>query len=122
MDTDGQRMLKFPIREKLDRFLFFKKARLKQEIGFHHRIFREAIEVSHMNDGKVFFKRGTKPSFGKASLERHLASLKTRFGSSPGTGILTFGSPAGCFAMARSNSSAHSFPLSSCSFRRIQLI
>jgi hypothetical protein len=64
-----------------------------------------------MDDGKVFFKRGTKPSFGKASLEGHLTSLKTRFGSSSGTGILTLRSSAGSFAMAGSNASAHPFSL-----------
>jgi hypothetical protein len=122
MDSDSKRMLKLPIRKKLDTFFFFCKARLKQEIGGHHRILRETIEVPHMDDGKVFFERGTKPSFGKPTLEGHLASLKTRFGSSPGTGILAFGPPAGSFAVTRSNASSHSLFLFSRSLRRSQFV
>jgi hypothetical protein len=118
MDTNGQGMLKLPIGKKLDRFLSFKKTGLKEEIGFDHRILREAIEVSHVDDGKVFLKRGTKPPFGKASLNRHLTSLKARLDSSSGTGFLAFGAFAGRFAMAGSNPSAHTFSLFSCSFRR----
>jgi hypothetical protein len=95
---------------------------LDEEKGVHHRIFGEAIEVSHVDDGKAFFKRGTKPPFRKATLKRHLASLEARFGPSAGTGILTFGSFAGCFAMAGSDASPHSFNLLSRSFRRAQLI
>jgi hypothetical protein len=83
MDADNKRMLKFPIRKKLDPFFLFCKARLNQEIGVHHRILRETIEVPHMDDGEVSFKRGTKPSLGKPTLEGHLTSLKTCLGSSP---------------------------------------
>jgi hypothetical protein len=122
MDADGQGMLKLSIREKLHRFFLFEKARLDEEMGFHHRIFGEAIEVSHVDDRKVFLERGAKPPFRKASLKRHLTSLKARFGSPAGTGILTFGPLAGCFAMAGSNASPHSLGLSSRSFRRAQLI
>jgi hypothetical protein len=122
MDADGQRMLKLSIGEKLHRLFILEQARLDEETGFHHRIFREAIEVSHVDDDKASSKRGTKPPFRKASLKRHLTSLKARFGSSPGTGILTLVAFAGCFAVARSNASPHSFGLFSRSFRRAQLI
>ena len=118
MDTDGQGMLKFSIGEKLHRFFFFQKAGLNEEIGFYHRIFREAIEVPHVDHGKVFLKRGAKPSFRKASLKRHLTPLKARLGSSPGTGILTFGAFASCFAMAGTNPPAHTFSLFPRSLRR----
>jgi len=100
MDTDGQGVLKLSIGKKLHRFFSLQKAGLDQEMGFHHRIFREAIEVSHVDDGKVFPKRRTKSPFRKASLKGHLASLKAGFGSSAGTGILAFVAFAGCFAVA----------------------
>lgn len=122
MDADNKRMLKFPIRKKLDPFLFFCKAGLNQKIGVHHCILRETIEISYMDDGKVFFKKGTKPSFWKPTLKRHLTSLKTRLGSSPGTGILAFGPLTGRFAMAGSNASSHPLFLFSRSFRRSQLV
>jgi hypothetical protein len=118
MDTDGQGMLKLSIGEKLHRFFFFQKAGLNEEIEFYHRIFREAVEVSHVDDGKVFLKRGAKPSFRKASLKRHLTPLKARFDSSPGARFLPFGTFAGCFAMAGTNPSAHTFSLFSRSLRR----
>jgi hypothetical protein len=122
MDTDGQGMLQFPTSEKLYRFLPFEKAGLKQKFGLHHRLFRETIEISHMNDGKVFFKGGMKSSFGKASLEGHLASLETRLGSSSGTGILALGSPTGRFAMAGPNPSPHPLMFFPRSLWRFQLI
>jgi len=71
-----------------------------------------------MDDGKLFFKRGMKPSFRKTPLNGHLTSLKPGFGASPGAGILTFGAFAGGFAMAGPNASPHSFDLFSRSFRR----
>jgi hypothetical protein len=122
MDADGQRMLKLPISEELYRSLLFKEPGLKQEIGFNHRFFRKAIEISHMDNGKLFFKGRMKSSFGKASLKGHLTSLETRLGSSSGTGILAFGSPAGRFAMAGSNSSPHPLMFFSRSHWRFQLI
>jgi hypothetical protein len=74
-----------------------------------------------MDDLKVFFKWVTKPPFGKASLERHLPSLKTGLGSPTGTGVLTFGSSAGGLAMPGTNPPSHPFPLLSCSLWRFQL-
>jgi hypothetical protein len=122
MDADGQRMLQLPISEELYRSLLFKEPGLKQEIGFHHRFFREAIEVSHMDNGELFFKGRMKSSLGKASLKGHLTSFKARFGSSSGTGILALGSPTGRFAMAGSNSSPHPLRFFSRSLWRFQLI
>jgi hypothetical protein len=120
MNADGQRVLKFPIGEKLYRPPLFQKARLEQEVGFHHGISWETIEISNMDDLKVFFKWVTKPPFGKASLEGHLPSLKTGLGPSAGTGVLTFGASAGRLAMPRPNPSSHPFPLLPCSLRRFQ--
>jgi len=122
VDANGQGMLKFSIREKFHRFFLFEKARLDKEIGFHHRIFREPIEVSYVDDGEVFLERGTKSPLRKPPLKRHLTSLKARFGSPAGTGILAFVALAGCLAMAGPNASPHSFALFCGSSRRTQLI
>jgi hypothetical protein len=116
VNTDGQRMLKLSVREKLHRFFLFQKARLDEELGVHYRILLEAIEVSHVDDGKLFFKRGMEPPLRKAPLNWHLASLEPGFGASSGTGILTFVAFAGCFAMAGSGASPDSFDLFSRSF------
>ncbi len=111
-------MLKLSVRKKLHRFFRSEKARLDEELRCHHGILREAIEVTDMDDRKVFSKKGSKPPFRKASLKRHLTSLKPRLGSSPGTRILTFVAFTGCFAVAGSNASPHPFSLFSRSFRR----
>jgi hypothetical protein len=122
MDTDSQGMLKLAISEELDGLFLLQKAGLKQQIGFHDSVFWKTIEISHMDDGKVFLKWRTKPSLGKPALEGHLTALKTCFGPSPRTRILPFGSPAGRLAMSGSNPSAHSLSFFSCSFRRFQFI
>ncbi len=122
VDANGQGVLKFSIREKLHRFFLFEKAGLDKEIGFYHRIFREPIEVSHVDDGKVFLKRGTKSPFRKPPLKRHLTSLEARFGSPAGARILTFVAFAGGLAMTGPNPSPHSFCLFCRSFWRTQLI
>jgi hypothetical protein len=93
-------MLKLSVREKLHRFFLFEKARLDEELRFHHCILREAIEVSHMNDGNLFLKRGMKPPLRKTPLNRHLTSLKPRFRTSSGAGILALVAFARCLAMA----------------------
>jgi hypothetical protein len=111
-------VLEFSIGEKLNLIPLFSKARLKQEVGFYYRIPGETIEVSHMDDREALLKRIAKPPFRKASLERHLSSLETSLGPSPGTSILTFRSSAGRLAMARTNPPPHTFPLLSRSLRR----
>jgi hypothetical protein len=109
-------MLKLSVGEKLYRFFFFQKTRLDEELGFHDGILREAIQVSHMDDGKLFFKGRMKTPLRKTPLNWHLASFEPGFGASSGTGILTFVAFAGCFAMAGSRASPHSFGLFSRSF------
>jgi hypothetical protein len=111
-------MLELSVREKLHRFFLSEEAGLDEELGFHHRILREAIEVSHVDDGKLFLKRRMKSPFRKATLNWHLTSLEPGFGTSSGTGILTLMAFAGCFAMAGSSASPDSFNLPSRSFRR----
>jgi hypothetical protein len=111
MDTNDQWVLELPIREKLYQIsLLAKKARLEQEFGFHHGISWETIEVSHMEDGKFFFKRRTKTSFGNPSLKGHLPSLKTSLRPPTGSSILALASSAGCLAMSRTNPPSHTFP------------
>jgi hypothetical protein len=75
-----------------------------------------------VDDGEVFLERGTKPPLRKPPLKRHLTSLKARFGSPAGTGILAFVAFASCFPVAGPNAPPHSFALFCGSCRWTQLI
>ena len=105
-------MLELPIGKKLDGLsLFPEETGLEQQVGFHDGILRETIEILDVKDGESLLKRRTKPPFGKAPLDGHLASLKSGLDPSSGTGLLAFGSFAGCFAMAGANPSSYPFSL-----------
>jgi hypothetical protein len=68
-----------------------------------------------VDNGKLFFKRRAEPPFGKAALQGHLSSFKTRLRSPAGSSILALGPLACRLAMAGPNPSAHTFPLFPCS-------
>jgi hypothetical protein len=115
MDTDGQGVLEFPVGEKLYPMVLFSKSGLKQQFGVYHGIFGKTIQIFDVDDGKEFLEWRTKPSFGKATLERHLPSFETCLRPPPGSSILTFASSACSLPVAGSNPSAHAFPLLPCS-------
>jgi hypothetical protein len=103
-------MTELPIREQFYPLALFPKAGLPEPFRVDNLVLRKAIQISHMDDRKFFPKWVIKPPFGKASLERHLPSLKTSLRPSSGPGLLAFGAPASRLSMARSHSPAH--PLS----------
>jgi len=105
-------MLEFSVRKKLHGFLSIpEEAGLKQQLGFHHRVSGKTIEVFKVKDGESFLEGRTESPFGKASLQRHLASLKSSLDPSSGTGLLTLGSLAGGLAMAGTDSPSDPFSL-----------
>ena len=81
-------MLEFPVGEKLYHLPFFQKAGLEQEIGFHHGISRETIEVSDMDDVQRFPEMGDEIPFwegvfeGASALPQNLPSFPCRHGHS----------------------------------------
>ena len=115
MDTDGQRVLEFSIREKFYELVLLHETGLIEEFGLHYLIFRKLVQIFQMDDRKLFSKGRAKSSFGEASLERHLSSLKTSPLGASGSSSLSFRSPASCFAMTGPSPSAYPFPLLSCS-------
>jgi hypothetical protein len=105
-------VLKVSVRKEFNGISFlFEEADLIKKGRVYDRIFWEAIEISEMEEGIPFLKRGAKPSFGKASLDGHLPSFKSSLGPSSGPGFLTFGAFTGGLAMTRTHSSSHSFSL-----------
>jgi hypothetical protein len=90
MDTDGQRVLEFSIREKFYELILLHKTGLIEESGFHYRIFWKLVQILEMDDRKLLFKRGAKASLRETSLKRHLPSLKTGPPGASGPGSLPF--------------------------------
>src|SRR4030067_225411 len=110
-------MLESSVGEKLDDLSLFTQTGCGQEIGLHHCILFETVEISEMENGHFFPERIPESPFGKPSLKRHLASLKACLRPSAGTGILALVSLAGGLSVTGPGSPSHSFPLLSCSLR-----
>jgi hypothetical protein len=105
-------MLELSVGKKLNGLSPFpEEAGLKQQIWFHNGIFRKTIEVFEVKDDESFLKERAKPPFRKAPLKGHLSTLKSSLDPSSCTGLLTFGSPASCFAVARTDPSSNPFSL-----------
>jgi len=105
-------MLEFPVGKKFDGLsLFPEESRLKQQVRFHDGIFWETIKVFEVEENESFLEGRSKSPLGKTSLQGHLSPLKSRSCPPSCAGILTFGSFAGCLAVARADPSSHPFTL-----------
>jgi hypothetical protein len=104
-------MLKRSIGEKFNPFPLFAQTGCGQEIGINDCILLETIEVSEMDDGDLFPEGIAEPSFRKPSLKGHLPSLKTRFCSSAGAGILALMAFASGLSMTGPWPPSHAFSL-----------